>query len=721
LRKTVKRTLAYLLAFSLVFGIMATENLFGVVAQAATDPDGYTIIKTATDLDTVVRNNLSGKYRLGADIDLSQYAYTKSTWTATNGWNGIGSSLAAGFSGTFDGNGYTIKGLWSKDRGSNQGLFSWLNKATIKNLTIELSASGITGAGERKGALAGNAYNGTVIENCKAIGSQDTVTAGSKVIDSCKIIDGCKVIDNCKETESQNGSPISGSANYIAGLVGVVYQSQIRSSSVENINCSGFSYVAGFAGVAYGVSTIADCYATGSASADGSYPGGFIGALYGASTISNSYATGNVSAKLAYAGGFAGAIYEGSRVEYSHATGTVYAKGSYVGGFAAVLYGAKGSSMFRCYAFGDVRSDVCYAGGLLGDLYDNSSIEECCAYGNVSANAYCVGGLVGEVNRGTIKNCYAQGNVSGTTGTGGLVGYFSAAYGTSAPYNYAENCYSSGTVSGSGKLEQGAFSGMTTVKFNGTNYYDSTKNAGLQAYGTSVKPINIGGNSLPQGKDTATMMKQATFVGWNFDTIWGIEENKTYPYFVWMPGHETRTVTGFVYPMVTDDRGLGEDFLHKHDITVELRATFQTPAPAGLSTQAVWTGTEDMGMFTITNVPYGEYLLYIKRPGYLTRCMPVTISANDPKTVALAPPNGATAFELWAGDVNADWEVNGLDLSIVLHSIDLQINAQSPDYNPSCDFNADGFINDLDMTIATDNLDKTVLQYPGAENVDPYQ
>ena len=471
--KALRRMAAYLLTFVMVLGMLTAGNPFVTVAQAATDPDGFTMINTAAELDAMVRNNLSGKYRLGADIDLSQYAYTKSTWTAAKGWEGIGSSLAAGFSGTFDGNGYTIRGLWSKDRGSNQGLFSWLNKATVKNLNIELSSAGITGAGERKGALAGNAYYGTLIENCKAIGSVD-------------------------------GSPIEGSANYIAGLVGVVYQSQVRSSSAVAINCSGYSYIAGFLGAAHGASIISDCNAMGSASSTGPY-----------------------------AGGFAGAIYEGSYVERSFATGYVYGKGSYVGGFAAVLYGAKASSMFRCFAFGDVRSDICYAGGLLGDLYDGSSIEQCCAYGNVSAKAYCVGGLIGEVIKGTISNCYAQGNVSGTTGTGGLVGYFS---GTGSLNNKSVyNSYSSGTVTGTGSTEYGAFAGRAGVTFMGTNYYDTMKNAGLRAYGTSGSP-NGSSSAFPQGEDTPTMMKQATFVGWDFDAIWGIDENETYPYFIWMPG-----------------------------------------------------------------------------------------------------------------------------------------------------------------------------------------
>ena len=60
---------------------------------------GYTVIKTADDLSNI-RNNLSGKYILMNDIDLSSIA----------NWDSIGDSSNA-FSGILDGNGYVIKNL----------------------------------------------------------------------------------------------------------------------------------------------------------------------------------------------------------------------------------------------------------------------------------------------------------------------------------------------------------------------------------------------------------------------------------------------------------------------------------------------------------------------------------------------------------------------------------------------------------------------------------
>jgi hypothetical protein len=68
--------------------------------------------------------------------------------------------------------------------------------------------------------------------------------------------------------------------------------------------------------------------------------------------------------------------------------------------------------------------------------------------GHVTGSANYVGGLVGQSYSGdaTIKNSYATGNVKGTYGVGGLIGY-------SDTYNYGNtktilNSYAQGTVEG---------------------------------------------------------------------------------------------------------------------------------------------------------------------------------------------------------------------------------------------------------------------------------
>ena len=94
---------------------------------------GYTIIKTADDLDNI-RNNLSGKYILMNDIDLSGI-----------NWEPIGGLADASvppnpsdcFQGELNGNGYTINNLTVNNPSGYGGLFGVTLNAEIKNLGLE--------------------------------------------------------------------------------------------------------------------------------------------------------------------------------------------------------------------------------------------------------------------------------------------------------------------------------------------------------------------------------------------------------------------------------------------------------------------------------------------------------------------------------------------------------------------------------------------------------
>jgi len=171
--------------------------------------------------------------------------------------------------------------------------------------------------------------------------------------------------------------------------------------------------------------------------------------------------------------------------------------------------------------------------------------------------------------------------------------------------------------------------------------------------------------------------------------------------------------------MTEDFLGLGDPFLRKHDILVELREDFRTPAIAGLSVTTVLT-TDNTGEFTIEDVPYGNYVLFIKRPGYLVRCMNITISDPDPDVIELAPPatdpldNGM--FMLWAGDCNDDLLIDFDDSLMILDHWD--INVHDPNYDPACDLNADGRIDNADIMTLNERFGYSSSQYAGAEDVD---
>src|SRR5574344_965133 len=114
---------------------------------------GYTVIKTADDLQNM-QNNLSGKYILMSDIDLSGY-----------NWASVG-SISNAFKGSLDGNGYSIKNLTiNNSTATYQGLFGYTDAATLQNINIE--NANIT-SGDWTSASAAMAVNGTTITICSS-------------------------------------------------------------------------------------------------------------------------------------------------------------------------------------------------------------------------------------------------------------------------------------------------------------------------------------------------------------------------------------------------------------------------------------------------------------------------------------------------------------------------------------------------------------------------
>ncbi|MCL2290892.1 MAG: InlB B-repeat-containing protein, partial [Bacteroidetes bacterium] len=264
------------------------------------------------------------------------------------------------------------------------------------------------------------------------------------------------------------------------GLFGRIEDANIDSLGVEiaAAGIKGYESVGGLVGLTENA-TISNCYATGYA--NGKYNvGGLAGWIGG--TIFNCYATGNVNGYHS-AGGLAGAVY--GTIFNCYATGDVTGVGSE--GFGGLL-GVANGTIYNCYATGDVNGNNS-SGGLLGAGGEDwgVSISNCYATGNVHGATYA-GGLVGQII-GTISNCYAAGSATVTDyEAGGLVGG-----------NW-------GTISNS--------------------FFDDDVAGGMPGVGS-------GDDSGVTGKTTAQMQQQATFTGWDFDDIWKICENETYPFLQW--------------------------------------------------------------------------------------------------------------------------------------------------------------------------------------------
>lgn len=178
------------------------------------------------------------------------------------------------------------------------------------------------------------------------------------------------------------------------------------------------------------------------------------------------------------------------------------------------------------------------AGILVG--YNDGNISYTSASGEITGGDF-LGGLAG-VNEGTITQSFASGKVMGIDALGGLVGINAGRI---------NNSYATGDV-----LPAQSYSGgLAGVNQGGTirNSYASGKVVFISGYGGGLVSENNSGNvhnsywdkettlqtssagSIPLfGKSTTEMKQQATFAGWDFDRIWGIEEGEQYPYLKWV-------------------------------------------------------------------------------------------------------------------------------------------------------------------------------------------
>ncbi len=324
-------------------------------------PEGYIAITTAEDLFNI-RNNLNGKYILMNDIDLSGYDNFVPIGFDTDEFSANYISpgyTPEAFTGILDGNGHTISNLKITDTErsiENIGLFSTLDGAEVKNLTIENAVVETTYC-TCTGVLASEAIN-SVISDVNIVNSAVTGRSSTGLL-----IGSAK--DNTKITNAHTSGTVTNTSMYAGGLVGLLNNSSIDSSSSDAI-VNGSLIVGGLVGVAETQSYISNSYATGDVTTTRDYQaGGFIGCMLTGTIVVNSYATGNVTG-TEQTGGFAGQI-AGAQVSNSYSTGNVSGT-SEVGGFAGRSHGAV---IQNSYAAGTVTATEGTAGGFVG--YINKS------------------------------------------------------------------------------------------------------------------------------------------------------------------------------------------------------------------------------------------------------------------------------------------------------------------------------------------------------------
>lgn len=362
-----------------------------------------------------------------------------------NTWTPIGNATYK-FQGSYDGNGYSITGIYINNTSNYQGLFGYLyTNATIKNLRIE---NGYVKGNGNIGALSG--YNS-----------------------------GTLTITNCANT-----SVVAG-ASYVAGISG--YNDDVISNSYNTGAVIGGSYVGGIVGDDNS-GTLTSNYNTGIVSASVDYVGGIAGESTGA--LTNNFNNGKVTGVGDYIGGVVGAI--AGTITNCYNLGIVIGSDEDSDNTGGVVGYTDTSFVISCYNEGSVTGSY-NVGGVAGQNQNASAVVNCYNIGSVTG-LDTVGGLVGWDVGSVTVNCYNTGTVTGNDASseyvGGIVGYNDG-------NARVMNCYNIGTIVCSGTYV-GSLSGCDDMGAGtGYSYYiygtssGSTVTVGyLSDFDTSDQIIN---------------------------------------------------------------------------------------------------------------------------------------------------------------------------------------------------------------------------------------
>ena len=193
-------------------------------------------------------------------------------------WIPIGTD-AAGFRGTFDGNGKTVSGL-NCNSGKRVGLFGYVLIAAIKNLTI--TGGTVTGTTDYAyaGGLVGNAASSSLV-NCKVTLTEvsSSGSIGCIVGGLCGMASGDTRIYGCTSEVQTINNPSASNEPTAGGLIGACLQASVYTCIA---NCGTIACTNGYAGGLIGFfDSDTDDYVKGCISKSSSITGTTKGGLFG--------------------------------------------------------------------------------------------------------------------------------------------------------------------------------------------------------------------------------------------------------------------------------------------------------------------------------------------------------------------------------------------------------------------------------------------------------
>ncbi|MBQ1212515.1 MAG: hypothetical protein IIX69_03740 [Clostridia bacterium] len=429
---------------------------------------------------------------LDNDIDLSKTVYTASRGL---GQTSIGYLNTAAFSGSFDGQGYTIKGLNINNTvsGNRTALFGYCDGATIKNCTLYGS---VTSNGEYCGAFAGYSQNSYFINLTSYVTVSGTNYVGGI---AGRVLGGSK---GAELTSCVNYGSVTGTQKSVGGIIGLLDTNTGAVTDTTVDGCvnygaiSGSGYVGGILGQINHLTINGCCvylkncvnYGDVAASSDTACAAGIVGQLQVSNATTRNYNgvieitacenNGDVTGKNYIAGIFANANFDSSNGCVVKLKLSECKNHGTIGGSDAIAYvgGIGGRSLGK--AASRVEINLCFNDGAL----------------ITGATGMDMGGIMAVAKYTDITNCEVRGSLttanSSATGVGGIVGRTA----TSASVN---RCYFAG------ETQYNPIVGKP-VSCTGSNNYYFVNGSASDSYGALVQ--------LDKGEDA--------YGGFDFENAW---------------------------------------------------------------------------------------------------------------------------------------------------------------------------------------------------------
>lgn len=240
------------------------------------------------------------------------------------------------------------------------------------------------------GVIAGQAYTGSIVENCYVLGSVVDSVSNSGVI--AGVSDG--IISGCSVTDS-----------YLLG------------GSVNKQGASGASNIGGVVGRSTG--TVSDCFVTSSTIAGGADGGSNLGGIVGhldGGTLNGSFTRVDVKAMseskgFSYVGGVVGLATGKSSITNSYSLSSVKGvkfTGGFIGGNGLASGASSSAHVLNCYSLGSTNGvDVWNTGSFAGFNSSGCVIERCYAQGGASVPGSPAAEFIGG-NYGALRKCYTR-------------------------------------------------------------------------------------------------------------------------------------------------------------------------------------------------------------------------------------------------------------------------------------------------------------------------